>query len=65
VDPDCDASFAAFMYERTHWPWRFTRCPKCGVICLPHVTRWADPTWLHWYFGRRRRIYGKWPYSNR
>ena len=59
---ECDASFASFIYERRAWKWRFTRCPQCRVLCLPYVTRWADPSWLHWYLGRRRWIYGLWPY---
>ncbi len=55
----CSASFASFYFERSHPRWRFTRCPECGVICLPDVTRWADPTYLWWYFGQRRRIYNR------
>ncbi|HEY1705497.1 MAG TPA: hypothetical protein VGG75_37910 [Trebonia sp.] len=61
----CGASFASFMYKRRAWQWRFTRCPSCGVLCLPHVTRWADPAWLWWYLRDRRKLYGKWPYRNR
>jgi hypothetical protein len=56
-------SFASFMYERSHWNWRFTRCPQCGLLCLPFVTRWADPSWLRWYHGKRRKVYRKWPYN--
>lgn len=51
----CDASFASFMYARPHWRWRFIRCPKCQVTCLPYVTRWLDPAWLRWRLSRHYR----------
>lgn len=62
ADPRCTASFASFMYRRTAWKWRPVQCRRCGLVCLPYVTRWLDPTWLWWYFGRRRKIYNQWPY---
>lgn len=30
------------------WKWRLYRCPKCRVIVLPYVTRWADWRWWRW-----------------
>lgn len=32
--------------------WRWSRCTKCDVIALPHITRWLDPTWWRFYLGR-------------
>jgi hypothetical protein len=31
------------------WRWKFHRYNQgCGVLALPYVTRWADPSWLRW-----------------
>lgn len=47
--PRCPgASFARFIYDRPAWKWRFTRCPACGIVCLPIVTRWLDPAYWRW-----------------
>jgi hypothetical protein len=46
-------SFAGFLYDLPHWRWRFIRCPSCGVLCLPWVTRKLDPTW-QWATWKRR-----------
>lgn len=43
------------------WKWRWYRCRKdCGVIALPYVTRWLDPTWLRW---KVRCAYEDWKYE--
>lgn len=31
------------------WKWKTYRCREdCGVIALPYVTRYIDPTWWAW-----------------
>lgn len=35
------------------WRWRTYRCPKCQVIVLPYVIRYADPRWLGYRAARR------------
>ena len=47
------ASFASFYFERKLSWLRFTRCPGCGIVCLPLVTRWADPAYLSFWARRR------------
>lgn len=39
-------------YEGRLWRWRFNR-HDCGVLVLPYVVRWVDPTWLAYVLDRR------------
>jgi hypothetical protein len=49
----CDGGTLDFRIEVDGaWPrwhsWHWHRCPKCEVLVIPMVTRWADPSWL-WF----------------
>lgn len=37
------------------WRLRFYRCPKCGVLVLPYMTRWLD--YRYWGWKRRDLVY--------
>ncbi len=38
-----------FVPDDPWWKWRLHACNReCGVLALPYVTRWADPSWLWW-----------------
>jgi len=57
---DCESgSFASYMYYKSDgstrhlWQWRFFRCSECGVIVLPVITKWVDPSWIKWRIEKR------------
>lgn len=53
-DGDCaSGSFASYMYEQRLWQWRFHKCSECGVIVLPVITKWVDPSWIKWRIEKR------------
>jgi hypothetical protein len=68
---ECNGSFAplgGIYYDldgnnRKHWQWRFVKCNQCGIICLPYITRWLDPSYLKWKVEKFfQRLYDKWYY---
>ena len=42
----CDGGYLGAHYAVPHWKWRPARCPQCGVLVLPYMTRWLDPGFL-------------------
>lgn len=46
----CDGGSLARVidYDSPWWKWRAHTCPVCGVLVLPVVIRYADPTWYAW-----------------
>src|ERR1700744_1005366 len=46
--------------ERSKWEreLRFIKCEKCGIVCLPYITRWLDYTYLLWKV--RKKIINAW-----
>lgn len=58
---DCASeSFASYMYQQPHWQWRTQHCRECGVITIPYVTRYVDPSWIAW---RIKRRFTDWKYD--
>lgn len=43
----CDGGHLGFAYDRRAWKWRLTRCLTCGVVVLPYMIRYVDPTNIH------------------
>jgi hypothetical protein len=49
ADKARERSIGEHMPDDRWWRLRFHRCNAgCGVLALPYVTRWADPTWWAW-----------------
>jgi hypothetical protein len=50
------------MPDDRWWAWKFHRCNRgCGVVALPYVTRWIDPSWLwHVAKGLPARVADEW-----
>lgn len=59
----CDNGYISYYNEKRTdrlWVWRLYRCPKCRVIVLPYMIRWADISW--WKF-KVRMWYSDWEYE--